>query len=1573
MTRPLLSIAIPTYNRSQELCYSLDRLVDQISRRPAGEIELVIADDCSTDDTEALAKPYADNYKFVEYLRYPENIGLEENLLQSGGGCTGEYLWIFGDDDFLEYDSSLDEIISFLSSGNYDILIMNRTRRNIDLSRLITTNWMDLDESKLIEYKGLREFVLEWGLLSVIGFITVNIFKREAFYSIDKAPYFGTMYPQLGMMAEAFHDANCLLIGKPLVCHRTHTAEEKAKAFKNKDKEKDFMTSAARRDALYFGFPLVKFLQRLIEVTSFTASDINAINENTVISGRLIDFIVNNIEAAYRIGRPISKQEGEMAADLLRSAGLDQNQRYRLSRYRYMDDCDTNTQAGINQKAALSVSVVTPSFNQAKYLPSTLDSVFEQTVIPCEHIVLDPGSSDGSREIARNYKHVTLIEESDDGQGDAVAKGIAIAKGDVIAWINSDDLYFNNSVFSDVLKRMEKTDAPDIVYGKGWFVGEDGSKQRDVYINKNPETLSWRLQQEDGILQPSVFIKRTVFEDVGEISKHLEYCMDYEFWIRCIKYGKKFVFIDKDFVKAHFHIENKTFGQRGNSYKQVCEMLYAQFGYVNHKWLWRYAEYNIEGFDGVIEHGGNKKIQLKDQLQLEYVKLMKDYNTSANVVGMLASKKSEKGFKDTYNELQELKLIPSSIYKEVDVSTKRLPGYDCYNMGEKRWAFKSKWRKSQIRKSHDFFNSEKKARETDTCVIVCNGPSLNKVDLNLLDGHDVIVCNNIFLNEDIIRRAKYYTVVNYLVAEQSAPFINRLSNIKKIIPWWMGYCINDNQNTYFVDALGRPEFSTDIFSNISWRHTVTFFNMQLAYGIGYKKVILVGCDHSYQQSTDAKEADIIDQEKDDNNHFDPRYFKGQQWQAADVDMMESMYKLSKEAFEADGRSIINCTDGGFLDLFSRGNLKEQLLAAKFEGDRNTIFDCRLKNDKKHSLNNHEFLACLLGSARWKESTSAIIAGDSRADVAGVKQFRRSHVLADVDTIEAPILLELFIADTAIEKTNVFDPIDTIRPESLVIHFGMIGSGTHPMIDDLLERIRDLNYVLYLVERETSLENGERLLGVWAADDCQLADHSGHIDIIAVPSDSDYLRVRYWFKEIIRQSLTENVDADDLTVNTKGLDDEQERGIMSRVRAKLNRNRLRAFAKTFLSFYSSIFGIITLALLGGGEVLGLLLVYSLSQVGNLSIVLVVSLLICLGVMGGGLILYIPMLMARISNNTVESINLGVIDPLKRKYISPMSKRQKIVNDRISSVEKSITEVRLSDKKNAQTTKSLSEEIVGLVKTDDSLGELISSLEKVYKKDISSQLKVIKASSTNGDRYQRFRRRIKKTDIETLVDYWGERLGLELSGGQMAYLADVICNVERQCAGRLATNIEDALLRLVVVMASSKEKVSYLEIGVLFGINFCSIYEALRYTHPRLDFTAVDPFGGYYDKGDLDIVTKVPVSEDVFKANLSRMDVTDTDVRILKGYSEDEAIIDAVDDNSLSCILIDGDHSYKGVKADYDNYLKKVKVGGYIIIDDYGVLKEWPEITKFVDEEVKMDNRVEVVGEMWRTAVYRKVAI
>ena len=100
--------------------------------------------------------------------------------------------------------------------------------------------------------------------------------------------------------------------------------------------------------------------------------------------------------------------------------------------------------------------------------------------------------------------------------------------------------------------------------------------------------------------------------------------------------------------------------------------------------------------------------------------------------------------------------------------------------------------------------------------------------------------------------------------------------------------------------------------------------MQMAYALGFKKVLLIGVDNSYVQPDSVKEGDVIDQTEDDLNHFDPSYFRGKKWQAADTGNMSDMYVLSKEAFEADGREIVNCTVGGKLELFRRSSLKKEL-------------------------------------------------------------------------------------------------------------------------------------------------------------------------------------------------------------------------------------------------------------------------------------------------------------------------------------------------------------------------------------------------------------------------------------------------------------------------------------------------------------------------------------------------------------------------------------------------------------------------------------------------------------------------
>src|SRR5258707_604672 len=137
----------------------------------------------------------------------------------------------------------------------------------------------------------------------------------------------------------------------------------------------------------------------------------------------------------------------------------------------------------------LEISVITPSFNQARFLPACIASVALQEVRAIEHLVLDPGSEDGSRDIAQSKIGVTLIAEPDEGQADAVGRGFQLAKGDVLGWLNSDDEYNDPSVFGEVLSRFAAGDEPDIVYGRGIWIDEEGKEIRTVFINDRPEDL----------------------------------------------------------------------------------------------------------------------------------------------------------------------------------------------------------------------------------------------------------------------------------------------------------------------------------------------------------------------------------------------------------------------------------------------------------------------------------------------------------------------------------------------------------------------------------------------------------------------------------------------------------------------------------------------------------------------------------------------------------------------------------------------------------------------------------------------------------------------------------------------------------------------------------------------------------------------------------------------------------------------------------------------------------------------------------------------------------------------------
>ena len=217
----------------------------------------------------------------------------------------------------------------------------------------------------------------------------------------------------------------------------------------------------------------------------------------------------------------------------------------------------------------------------------------------------------------------------------------------------------------------------------------------------------------------------------------------------------------------------------------------------------------------------------------------------------------------------------------------------------------------------EFLKNFKNKYSGKRCFVIGNGPSLNKQDLTLMKDEFTIGSNYLYHNIEKMRfLPTIFTIVNYLVAEQRIDEINALKTIK-IFPYFLNYCIKQDSNTVFLNSHAIKNFPQDILKNISWQSTVTFFNLQLAYWLGFSEVYLVGVDNSYKQPKGGQEGSMVQQEEDDPNHFSKSYFKGLQWQKADTDAMEAMYKYIKIAFENDNRIVYNATHGGKLEIFTR--------------------------------------------------------------------------------------------------------------------------------------------------------------------------------------------------------------------------------------------------------------------------------------------------------------------------------------------------------------------------------------------------------------------------------------------------------------------------------------------------------------------------------------------------------------------------------------------------------------------------------------------------------------------------------
>jgi Glycosyltransferases involved in cell wall biogenesis len=238
----------------------------------------------------------------------------------------------------------------------------------------------------------------------------------------------------------------------------------------------------------------------------------------------------------------------------------------------------------------VKITIVTPSYNQGIFLQRTLDSVFNQNIENLEYLVFDGGSKDETVNILERYKgKLSFVSEKDGGQSDAVNKGLLAAKGDIIGWLNSDDVYFPGAIAS-VIRVFEKHPDVDVVYGNADHIDVNDQYMEDYY------TEQWnyeRLKDICFLCQPAVFFRKSVVERYGVLNKELRYCMDYEYWLRIGK-EKPFYYLDQKLAGSRLYMDNKTLGSRRAVHEEIIEMLKEKFGTPPEKWIYNLAHVIVE-------------------------------------------------------------------------------------------------------------------------------------------------------------------------------------------------------------------------------------------------------------------------------------------------------------------------------------------------------------------------------------------------------------------------------------------------------------------------------------------------------------------------------------------------------------------------------------------------------------------------------------------------------------------------------------------------------------------------------------------------------------------------------------------------------------------------------------------------------------------------------------------------------------------------------------------------------------------------------------------------------------------
>lgn len=210
-------------------------------------------------------------------------------------------------------------------------------------------------------------------------------------------------------------------------------------------------------------------------------------------------------------------------------------------------------------RPGMRVSYVIPTRNQAPFIRTCIDSCLSQGVADSEVIVVDGASTDGTRDILESYAgRITWVSEPDGGQSEAINKGVHRARGEVIAWINSDDYYPRPGVVARVLAQFEADPIADVVYGDGVLVDAHHGPIRRLPARAPLTARGVLLFAGIAVSQPSVFFRRGLFLDVGGVDEALHWTMDYDLWIRMFERARRSVYLPEVLSHTTSHPDAKT-------------------------------------------------------------------------------------------------------------------------------------------------------------------------------------------------------------------------------------------------------------------------------------------------------------------------------------------------------------------------------------------------------------------------------------------------------------------------------------------------------------------------------------------------------------------------------------------------------------------------------------------------------------------------------------------------------------------------------------------------------------------------------------------------------------------------------------------------------------------------------------------------------------------------------------------------------------------------------------------------------------------------------------------------------